>query len=61
MRWVAADSGSLYGSLGHYPAQKNIPPGTMRDIYGWDASQDLGSVRRRRGCGRWLRHTCAVA
>ena len=35
-----ADSGSLYGSLGHYPA-KTHPPGTKREIWDWDASSEF--------------------
>ena len=38
-----ADSGSLYGSLGHYPAQDH-PPGSVRDIWDWDGSFFLGSI-----------------
>jgi len=38
-----ADSGSLYGSLGHYPA-KDHAPGTMRDIWDWDASTYNGHI-----------------
>eukprot|EP00041_Stephanoeca_diplocostata_P019616 m.426169 g.426169 ORF g.426169 m.426169 type:complete len:301 (-) comp21352_c0_seq5:2985-3887(-) len=38
-----ADSGNLYGSLGIYPAADHAP-GTMRDIWDWDASTYLGSI-----------------
>ena len=32
-----ADSSYLYGSMYSYPAQKNIPAGTMRQIFDWDS------------------------
>jgi hypothetical protein len=38
-----ADSGGLYGSLGHYPA-KDHPAGAMRDIWDWDSSKFLGQI-----------------
>ena len=38
-----ADSGSLYGSLGHYPAADH-PPGALREIWDWDGSFYLGSI-----------------
>lgn len=38
-----ADSGSLYGSLGHYPAADH-PAGTMREIWDWDGSFYIGSI-----------------
>jgi len=38
-----ADSGSLFGSLGHYPAADH-PAGTMREIWDWDGSFYLGSI-----------------
>lgn len=38
-----ADSGSLYGSLGYYPAADH-PAGTMREIWDWDDSFYLGSI-----------------
>eukprot|EP00746_Dinoflagellata_sp_MGD_P089058 gnl/MRDRNA2_/MRDRNA2_35178_c0_seq1.p1 gnl/MRDRNA2_/MRDRNA2_35178_c0~~gnl/MRDRNA2_/MRDRNA2_35178_c0_seq1.p1 ORF type:complete len:614 (-),score=114.84 gnl/MRDRNA2_/MRDRNA2_35178_c0_seq1:163-2004(-) len=38
-----ADSGSLYGSLGHYPAADH-PLGTTREIWDWDGSFYLGSI-----------------
>jgi len=39
-----ADSGALYGSLGHYPARKNIPSGTRRQVWDWDGSFFLGTI-----------------
>jgi len=38
-----ADSGSLYGSLYHYPAGDH-PAGTMREIYDWDSGAYLGQI-----------------
>ena len=38
-----ADSGSLYGSLGHYPAADHAP-GTMRQIWCWDTALYLGEI-----------------
>merc|ERR1719281_2348983 len=38
-----ADSGSLYGSLGYYPAADH-PSGSMREIWDWDDSFYLGSI-----------------
>lgn len=38
-----ADSGNLFGSLGHYPAA-NHSPGTMRDIFDWDSGVYLGKI-----------------
>jgi dipeptidase len=38
-----ADSGSLFGSLGHYPASDHSP-GSVRDIWDWDGSFYLGSI-----------------
>ena len=38
-----ADSGGLYGSLGHYPAADHAP-GSVRDIWDWDGSFYLGSI-----------------
>ena len=38
-----ADSGNLYGSLGHYPAADHAA-GTKRDIWDWDGSFYLGSI-----------------
>lgn len=38
-----ADSGSLYGSLYHYPAGDH-PSGTMRNIYDWDSGAFLGQI-----------------
>jgi len=38
-----ADSGSLYGSLGYYPA-KDHPAGAMREIWDWDGSYYTGSI-----------------
>jgi hypothetical protein len=38
-----ADSGSLFGSLGHYP-RADHPPGTNREIWDWDGSFFLGEI-----------------
>ena len=38
-----ADSGGLYGSLGHYPAADHAF-GSVRDIWDWDGSFYLGSI-----------------
>jgi len=38
-----ADSGSLYGSLGHYPAGKHAATAT-RDVWDWDDSVFLGTI-----------------
>lgn len=38
-----ADSGQLYGTLGHYPAADHAP-GAMRDIWDWDGSFYLGAI-----------------
>lgn len=38
-----ADSGNLFGSLGHYPAA-NHNPNSMREIWDWDGSIYLGSI-----------------
>lgn len=38
-----ADSGSLYGSLGLYPAADH-PQGALREIWDWDDSVYLGSI-----------------
>uniref|UniRef100_A0A7S1L7R2 Dipeptidase n=1 Tax=Alexandrium catenella TaxID=2925 RepID=A0A7S1L7R2_ALECA len=38
-----ADSGSLYGTLGHYPAGKH-PAGSRRKIYDWDSGRYLGEI-----------------
>merc|ERR1711871_1625217 len=38
-----ADSGSLHGSLGHYPAADHSA-GTMRDIWDWDSSLFLCQI-----------------
>ena len=38
-----ADSGTLYGSLYHYPAADHAP-GTMRDVYDWDTGRYLGQI-----------------
>ncbi len=38
-----SDSGSLYGSLYHYPAATHTP-GTMRQIYDWDRGVYLGEI-----------------
>lgn len=39
-----ADSADLYGSLYHYPAQSNMPEGTMRDVWDWDSGVYLGQI-----------------
>lgn len=39
----SADSGSLYGTLGQYPAG-NHAPGTMRKLYDWDSGVYLGEI-----------------
>lgn len=39
----AADSGALYGTLGHYPAGKHAE-GTMRETYVWDTGMYLGQI-----------------
>jgi dipeptidase len=38
-----ADSGGLYGSLGHYPAADH-EPGSVREIWDWDGSFYLGTI-----------------
>ncbi len=38
-----ADSGTLFGSLYHYPTSDN-EPGVMRDIYDWDSGHYLGNL-----------------
>lgn len=38
-----ADSGSLYGTLGHYPAGKH-QPGEKRQIWDWDSGKYLGEI-----------------
>jgi dipeptidase len=38
-----ADSGSLYGSLYHYPTESH-QPGSMRDIHDWDSGRYLGQI-----------------
>lgn len=38
-----ADSGSLYGSLYHYP-KGNHPEGAMRQVFDWDSGQYLGEI-----------------
>lgn len=38
-----ADSGSLYGTLGHYPAGKH-EAGSKRKIYNWDTGVYLGEI-----------------
>jgi hypothetical protein len=38
-----ADSGNLYGSLGHYPAQKNVSANATRRIWDWDGAFFLGA------------------
>jgi len=38
-----ADSGSLYGTLGHFPAGRH-PPGSRRKIYDWDSGKYLGDI-----------------
>ena len=43
-----ADSGSLYGSLGHYPATDNNPPNATREVWDWDDSVFLGVIPEAR-------------
>lgn len=38
-----ADSGSMYGSLYHYPAATHAP-GEMRAVYDWDSGAFLGNI-----------------
>ena len=38
-----ADSGALYGSIGHYPAAKH-PDNATRDVWDWDDSVFLGTI-----------------
>lgn len=38
-----ADSGSLYGSLYHYPAADH-PEGSQREVYDWDSGRYLGNI-----------------
>lgn len=42
-----ADSGTLYGSLYHYPAADH-EVGTMRDVYDWDTGAYLGKIPEAR-------------
>jgi dipeptidase len=39
-----ADSGALFGSLGHYPATQNNSADAMREVWDWDDSVYLGSI-----------------
>lgn len=39
-----ADSGTLYGSLYHYPAADH-PLGTLRSVYDWDSGRYLGQIK----------------
>jgi dipeptidase len=39
-----ADSSMLYGQMYSYPAKKNIPAGTMRQIYDWSSGAFLGEI-----------------
>lgn len=39
-----ADSYGLYGYLCHYPATKNNPAGSMREIVDWDTNRPLGKI-----------------
>lgn len=43
-----ADSGSLYGSLGHYPATRNNPPNATREVWDWDDAVFLGMIPEAR-------------
>ena len=43
-----ADSGSLYGSLGHYPATRNNPPNATREVWDWDDAVFLGVIPEAR-------------
>lgn len=41
-----ADSGSLYGSLYHYPAGDH-PEGAVKEIYDWDSGEHLGAIPQK--------------
>ena len=43
-----ADSGSLYGSLGHYPATDDNQPNATREVWDWDDSVFLGVIPEAR-------------
>ena len=40
----AADDAGMYGTLDRYPARKNIPEGTMKEIWDWDSGKYLGEI-----------------
>lgn len=39
-----ADSPKLFGYLYHYPASRDIDPGTVHSIYDWDSGVYLGDI-----------------
>ena len=39
-----ADSGTLYGAVSHWPANRAWPAGTMRPVYSWDLGRKLGEI-----------------
>jgi len=39
-----ADSPYLMGQMCSYPAKKNIPAGTMRQVFDWSSGAYLGSI-----------------
>lgn len=40
---LRSDSGSLYGSLYHYPRGEH-PAGSLRSVYDWDSGEFLGDI-----------------
>ena len=40
----AADDAGMYGTLDRYPARKNIPEGTMKQLWDWDSGKYLGEI-----------------